>query len=69
MTKKRGFRGNAASRLNSISKGVMIASLAVGPTAAFAQDTSIDLSKWSPEYVRSMAGTSPSSTPPVIVPR
>ena len=29
----------------------------MGPTAAFAQDTSIDLSKWSPEYVRSIAGT------------
>ena len=35
----------------------MSASLVLGSSVALAQDTSIDLSKWSPEYVRSIAGT------------
>ena len=48
---------SAATLLSAGAKGAMIACLALGPTMADAQDTAIDLSKWSPEYVRSIAGT------------
>lgn len=35
----------------------MIAGLAMGPTVGIAEDMAIDLSKWSPDHVRSIAGT------------
>ncbi len=57
MTQKRGLKANAARRAGAAAKGVMIAGLALGPTAGFAEDMAIDLSKWSPEYIRSIAGT------------
>ena len=53
MTKQLGLR----HRAGRAAKYVMIAGLAAGPTAGFGQDTGIDLSQWSPEYIRSIAGT------------
>ena len=59
MTKTQGFRTGAktARRAGVAAKYGMIAGLAMGPTAGFAQDMAIDLSKWSPEYIKSIAGT------------
>ena len=59
MMKRQGFRTGAktARRAAMAAKYVMIAGLTMGPAAGFAQDMAIDLSKWSPEYVKSIAGT------------
>ena len=53
MTKQLGLR----HRAGRAAKYVMVAGLAAGPTAGFGQDSGIDLSQWSPEYIRSIAGT------------
>lgn len=59
MTKKQGLkaRASAVRRVGAAAKVAMIASLAMGPTVGFAEDMAIDLSKWSPDYVKSIAGT------------
>ena len=59
MMKKQGFRTGAksAQRAGMAAKYVMIAGLALGPTVGYAQDMAIDLSKWSPDYIKSIAGT------------
>lgn len=53
MTTKNGIGGH----LRATAAWFLSATMAVAPAAGFAQDMSIDLSKWSPEYVREIAGT------------
>ena len=50
-------RANGRHRTGAgLLRGVAVAAVALGPMAATAQEA-IDLSKWSPDYVRSIAGT------------
>jgi multiple sugar transport system substrate-binding protein len=49
--------GRTQPLLGSAIAATMSVGLVLGSGMALAQDTSIDLSKWSPEYVRSIAGT------------
>src|SRR5688572_28623387 len=45
-------------RLMAYGAGVALTAIAwAAPLGAFAQESAVDLSKWSPEYVRSIAGT------------
>lgn len=59
MKKPRGFNATVRGRgrANRAIALSLSAGLALAPVAATAEDMSIDLSKWSPEYVKSIAGT------------
>jgi multiple sugar transport system substrate-binding protein len=58
MTRLQGLerKRRRLSKGGAVVRATVIAGLAFGPVAVFAQEA-IDLSKWSPEYVRSIAGT------------
>jgi multiple sugar transport system substrate-binding protein len=43
--------------ISSVAAIALVSASFAGTAPAFAQDSGIDLSKWSPEYVRSIAGT------------
>ena len=57
MTVSRRLHRHAGETARTALIAAMSAGLTLAPMAARAQDTSIDLSKWSPEYVKSIAGT------------